>query len=151
MTDLGGLLDAHGIRFVRHDHPPVSTCEEELRHVPESGAARTKNLFTRDRRGRRIAGEPLEHLRVELVRRVEHLDVTTNKRLAAWGAGCPVVSPDVRYLYFTSDRGFADKPLEAALSTREWNARFDSPGNGLGYTWCVPTSAVFEALGRTPR
>jgi Ala-tRNA(Pro) deacylase len=53
MTDLLGFLDTYGVRFVRHDHPPVFTCEEELRHVPESGAARTKNLFMRDRRGRR--------------------------------------------------------------------------------------------------
>jgi Ala-tRNA(Pro) deacylase len=53
MTDLAAFLDSHGIAFVRHDHPPVFTCEEELKHVPESGAARTKNLFLRDRRGRR--------------------------------------------------------------------------------------------------
>lgn len=64
---------------------------------------------------------------------------------------CPVVSPDGRHLYFTSDRSFADKPLEAALSTREWHARLGGPGNGLGDTWRVPMSAVFEALGRTPR
>ena len=53
MADLFPFLDAHDIRYTRHDHPPVFTCEEELRHVPESGAARTKNLFMRDRRGRR--------------------------------------------------------------------------------------------------
>ena len=53
MDDLVGFLTTHGIGYVRHDHPPVFTCEEELRHVPESGAARTKNLFMRDRRGRR--------------------------------------------------------------------------------------------------
>ncbi len=53
MMDLVGFLKTHRIGFVRHDHPPVFTCEEELRHVPESGAARTKNLFMRDRRGRR--------------------------------------------------------------------------------------------------
>jgi Ala-tRNA(Pro) deacylase len=53
MTDLAAFLEAHGIRYVRHDHAPVFTCEEELRHVPESGAARTKNLFMRDKRGRR--------------------------------------------------------------------------------------------------
>jgi Ala-tRNA(Pro) deacylase len=53
MTDLVGFLETHGIRFVRHDHAPVFTCEDELRDVPESGAARTKNLFMRDRRGRR--------------------------------------------------------------------------------------------------
>jgi Ala-tRNA(Pro) deacylase len=53
LTDLAGFLEKHGIGFVHHDHPPVFTCEEELRHVPESGAARTKNLFMRDRRGKR--------------------------------------------------------------------------------------------------
>jgi Ala-tRNA(Pro) deacylase len=53
MTDLFGFLEARGVRFVRHDHAPVFTCDEELRHVPESGAARTKNLFMRDRRGKR--------------------------------------------------------------------------------------------------
>ena len=53
MTDLFAFLETHGITYVRHDHVPVDTCEEELQHVPESGAARTKNLFMRDRRGRR--------------------------------------------------------------------------------------------------
>ena len=51
--DLNGFLAAHGIEYVRHEHPPVFTCDEEAGHVPESGAARTKNLFLRDRRGRR--------------------------------------------------------------------------------------------------
>jgi Ala-tRNA(Pro) deacylase len=53
MADLFEFLESHGIACVRHDHPPVFTCEEEAQHVPESGAARTKNLFMRDRRGRR--------------------------------------------------------------------------------------------------
>ncbi len=53
MTDLVGFLRTHGITFVRHDHAPVFTCEEELWHVPDAGAGRTKNLFMRDRRGRR--------------------------------------------------------------------------------------------------
>ena len=53
MVELVDFLNTLGIKFVRHDHPPVFTCEEELRHVPESGAARTKNLLLRDRRGRR--------------------------------------------------------------------------------------------------
>ena len=65
--------------------------------------------------------------------------------------GGSVVSPAGRYLYFTSDRGFADKMLEAALAVREWNGRLDGPGNGLGATWRVPMSAVFEVLGSTPR
>jgi Ala-tRNA(Pro) deacylase len=47
------FLAKHAIEYVRHDHAPVFTCDEELLHVPESGAVRTKNLFLRDRRGRR--------------------------------------------------------------------------------------------------
>lgn len=53
MADLDAFLAAHGIDYVRHEHPPVFTCDEEKANVPESGAARTKNLFMRDRRGRR--------------------------------------------------------------------------------------------------
>jgi Ala-tRNA(Pro) deacylase len=52
----GSLFDflaQHGVEYVRHDHPPVFTCDEEKVNVPESGAVRTKNLFMRDRRGRR--------------------------------------------------------------------------------------------------
>jgi Ala-tRNA(Pro) deacylase len=53
VPELFAFLEEHKIPHVRHDHPPVFTCEEEAAHVPESGAARTKNLFLRDRRGRR--------------------------------------------------------------------------------------------------
>lgn len=53
MSTIHTFLAQHAIPFVEHHHPPVFTCEEELLHVPESGAARTKNLFLRDRRGRR--------------------------------------------------------------------------------------------------
>jgi Ala-tRNA(Pro) deacylase len=53
MAELSGFLAAHGIEYVRYEHPPVFSCDEEALQVPESGAARTKNLFLRDRRGRR--------------------------------------------------------------------------------------------------
>jgi Ala-tRNA(Pro) deacylase len=51
--DLMVFLADHGIQYARHEHPPVFTCEDERDQVPESGSARTKNLFLRDRRGRR--------------------------------------------------------------------------------------------------
>jgi Ala-tRNA(Pro) deacylase len=47
------LLVQLSIPVTRHDHAPVFTCDEERAAVPESGAARTKNLFLRDKRGRR--------------------------------------------------------------------------------------------------
>ncbi|MGE0493709.1 MAG: prolyl-tRNA synthetase associated domain-containing protein [Vulcanimicrobiota bacterium] len=39
--------------YRRHDHPPVYTCEEAERLVPAMEAARTKNVFVRDRPGKR--------------------------------------------------------------------------------------------------
>src|SRR3990172_6153529 len=53
VRDIHAFLAQHGIEYVQHEHPPVMTCEEEKVGVPESGAARTKNLFLRDRKGKR--------------------------------------------------------------------------------------------------
>ena len=51
--DIYQFLALHGIEYERHDHPPVFTCEEADRLVPPLPAAKTKNLFVRDRKGRR--------------------------------------------------------------------------------------------------
>jgi len=53
MIDIYQFLAEHGIEYERHDHPPVFTCEEADRLVPALPAAKTKNLFLRDRKGRR--------------------------------------------------------------------------------------------------
>jgi len=47
------LFDRHGIAYTRCDHPPVYTVEEADRLVPPLPAAKTKNLFLRDHKGRR--------------------------------------------------------------------------------------------------
>ena len=48
------FLTAHGIPYRRYEHPAVFTCEEADRHVPaEAAGIQTKNLFVRDKRGRR--------------------------------------------------------------------------------------------------
>jgi Ala-tRNA(Pro) deacylase len=47
-------LDEWGVAYQRHDHPPVYTCEEAERLGPrETDAIHTKNLFLRDKKGRR--------------------------------------------------------------------------------------------------
>lgn len=51
--DIYQFLADHDIEYERHDHPPVFTCEEAERLVPDLPAAKTKNLFLRDRKGRR--------------------------------------------------------------------------------------------------
>lgn len=52
-TDLYAVLQSLGIVYERHDHEPVFTCDEAERAVPDTGAVHTKNLFVRDKRGRR--------------------------------------------------------------------------------------------------
>jgi Ala-tRNA(Pro) deacylase len=53
MTDIYQFLADHDIAYERHDHPPVFTTEEANRLVPPMPAAKTKNLFLRDRKGQR--------------------------------------------------------------------------------------------------
>ena len=51
--DLARFLREHGIAAARHEHPAVMTVEESKRLVPKLPGAKTKNLFLRDKRGRR--------------------------------------------------------------------------------------------------
>ena len=51
--DVCQFLRSHGIEAPRHEHPAVMTVEESLRLVPKLPVAKTKNLFLRDKKGRR--------------------------------------------------------------------------------------------------
>jgi Ala-tRNA(Pro) deacylase len=51
--ELLSFLDSHGIDYHRCDHPAVYTVEEAARLVPPLPGAKTKNLFLRDKPGRR--------------------------------------------------------------------------------------------------
>jgi Ala-tRNA(Pro) deacylase len=51
--DLEAFLRRHGIAAVRYAHPPVMTVAESDRLVPKLPGAKTKNLFLRDKKGRR--------------------------------------------------------------------------------------------------
>ena len=46
-------LDALGIRYTRHDHPPVFTVDEAEQHWAGIEATHCKNLFLRNRKGTR--------------------------------------------------------------------------------------------------
>ena len=48
------LLDRLAIPYQRIDHPPVFTCEEASRLLPDLPAAKTKNLFLRDPKSERL-------------------------------------------------------------------------------------------------
>lgn len=47
------FLDSLNIKYKRFDHPAVYTCEESNRLVPNLPGAKTKNLFLRDKKGKR--------------------------------------------------------------------------------------------------
>jgi len=52
-TALYALLDQLAIPYERFDHTPVFTCDEAHAALPDEPAVQTKNIFLRDKRGRR--------------------------------------------------------------------------------------------------
>ncbi|MGH9887701.1 MAG: prolyl-tRNA synthetase associated domain-containing protein [bacterium] len=53
MADLYAVLDRLGIRYVKYEHEPLYTCEAALAAIPDKTSVQTKNLFLRDKPGRR--------------------------------------------------------------------------------------------------
>jgi Ala-tRNA(Pro) deacylase len=53
MSEFYRFLEENRIEYERHDHPPVYTVAEAQRLVPPLPAAKTKNLFLRDKKGQR--------------------------------------------------------------------------------------------------
>ena len=60
---------------------------------------------------------------------------------------CPLVSPDGQWLYFTSNRTFADGDLGAPLDGDELRRRLRGPGNSLGDTYRVGLPAILRESG----
>lgn len=54
----------------------------------------------------------------------------------------PTISPDGKYFFWTSTRGFADKPLEKRLNYQELMNRLRNPGNGLGDIYQINIDAL---------
>lgn len=62
---------------------------------------------------------------------------------------CPIVSPDGKYFFFTSERGFAAAPLPARLNYERLMKQIRGPRNGLGDIYQVDIGAL--NLGRNAR
>lgn len=60
---------------------------------------------------------------------------------------CPIVSPDGKWLYFTSERGFADTPQQRRLTSSELARALHGPGNGLGDIYRVDAKSVLTSRG----
>jgi Ala-tRNA(Pro) deacylase len=53
MPDLFETLSELNIPYEHHEHAPVFTCEEAYAALPGHDSVQTKNIFLRDKRGRR--------------------------------------------------------------------------------------------------
>jgi Tol biopolymer transport system component len=54
----------------------------------------------------------------------------------------PSISPDGKYFFWTSTRGFGAAPLERRLTYRELSAKLHAPGNGLGDIYQIDLGAL---------
>jgi Ala-tRNA(Pro) deacylase len=87
MPDIYEFLDAHGIAYQRCDHPAVFTVAEVKRLVPPLDGTHTKNLFLRDRKGRRhvlvvVGSDKQVDIRgLSLVLGLDHLSFGSPERL----------------------------------------------------------------------
>lgn len=59
---------------------------------------------------------------------------------------CPTMSPDKKYFFFTSERGFADQPLKGRLTYTEFMKKIHGPGNGLGDIYRIDARAVLDSV-----
>jgi Ala-tRNA(Pro) deacylase len=115
-------LDALDIAYARIDHPAVFTCDESARVVPELPGAATKNLFLRDKKGKRhLLVVAAQHKRVDLKTLGEALDakglmLASDDRLAQHlGVGPGAVS----ILALVNDRAHA---VELVVDRDVWAA-----------------------------
>lgn len=53
MSDLEALFRELEIPYAAYTHEAVHTCEQAYAAIPDDGAVQTKNIFLRDKRGRR--------------------------------------------------------------------------------------------------
>lgn len=58
----------------------------------------------------------------------------------------PVISPDRKYFFWTSARGFADTPLEKRLDYQELTNKLRSPRNGLRDIYQIDLSVLTKKL-----
>lgn len=124
--DIYQFLEDHAISYERYDHPPVFTCEESNRLCPPMPeyAAKTKNLFLRDKKGRRhflvTVGEE-KHVNVRELQEqlgVQKLSFASPRRLKEHLGLTPGA---VTMLGVIND--IQQKQVEVVVDEAVWNAR----------------------------
>jgi Ala-tRNA(Pro) deacylase len=93
-------LQALGIPYTRHEHPPVYTVEEAVKHWQGIAGAHCKNLFVRNKKGNRhylIIAEHLKKVDLQALAKKlgdDRLSFASDERLARYlGVQAGEVSP----------------------------------------------------------
>jgi Ala-tRNA(Pro) deacylase len=153
--DIFQFFADHNIEYERHDHPPVYTCEDVNRLVPELPGAKTKNLFVRDQKGKQhflvsVPDEKSVDLKaLASVLGVDKLSFGSEKRLKKY---LDLEPGAVTILAAMND---TDEAVEVVVDEELWKAE------ALLYHPLVNTSTVLisrenvarflEITGHTPR
>ena len=58
---------------------------------------------------------------------------------------CPIVSPDGKWLYFTSFRGTIDAPRRRPLTFAQLSAQLRTPLNGYGNVYRIPVAVLADS------
>jgi len=83
MTDIYAFLEQNDITYQRFDHEAVFTCEESSK-LPDMPGADTKNLFLRDKKGKRHMIVSVGHeKKVDLKALGKQLDISQNISFAS--------------------------------------------------------------------
>lgn len=61
---------------------------------------------------------------------------------------CPNMSPDGKYFFFTSERGFADRPLTKPLTYEQLSQQIRNPGNGLGDIYQIDAAVIRDLVAK---
>lgn len=59
---------------------------------------------------------------------------------------CPIMSPDKKYFFFTSERGFADQAQKTRLTYEDLMKKIRSPGNGLGDIYRIDAKVILDLV-----
>jgi Ala-tRNA(Pro) deacylase len=121
--DIFDVLAMLGIPYARHDHAPVFTCEEAAAAVPvEPGTSHTKNLFLRDKKGRRHwllvtdCAKSVDLRQLAPTIGADHLSLGSAERLARYLGVTPGA---VTILALINDR---DHAVELVIDADVWAA-----------------------------
>jgi Ala-tRNA(Pro) deacylase len=123
MMDIYDFFAEHNIDYQRQDHPAVFTVEEALRLVPPLPGAKTKNLFLRDRKGRRHILVVVGHRKVIDLKALSNLLQSSPLSLASPRRLKQYLNVDPGSVSTLSIFNDVEQKVEVIIDRELWNAK----------------------------